>query len=140
LTVEDVVRRLKISPEQYYEMEMGSSAAEEWGPRLSLIAIALQTPTSRLIAENGKFAQAGQVTGQCGSLIRSRRERAGLSKKDLADKVQLSVAEMESIENGVTPLEVYAPLLLGFAETVDLPIFNLFYPCGLPLAQLTNYS
>lgn len=139
LTVEDVSGRLGIPLEQYVEMEAGDSPAEEWGPRLALIAIKLETPTSRLIAETGKSAQARQTEGQCGSLIRSHREKRGLAIKDLAEKLEISTSEMESIEDGKTALETYAPLLLAFAETIDQPIFNLFYPCGLPLSQLTDY-
>lgn len=139
LTVEDVSARLAIPLEEYLEMEAGNSPAEEWGPRLALIAIKLETPTSRLIAETGKSAQAKQTEGQCGRLIRSHRERRGVALKDLAEKLEISTTEMESIEDGKSPLETFAPLLLAFAETIDQPIFNLFYPCGLPLAQLTDY-
>ena len=139
LSVEDVAHRMGISLEQYHEVEAGNSHAEEWGPRLSSIAIALQTPTSRLIAETGKSAQAKLIEGQCGQLIRSRREERGLSQKELADKLGIQVTDLESIESGRTLLEMYAPLLLSFAEVIDQPIFNLFYPCGLPLEKLTDY-
>jgi hypothetical protein len=43
------------------------------------------------------------------------------------------------VESGNSPLEEYAPLLLRFSEVVDQPIFNLFYPCGLPFGQLKDY-
>jgi transcriptional regulator with XRE-family HTH domain len=139
LTEEAVAGRLGIPVAQYLEIEVGDSPAEVWGPRLALIAIKLETPTSRFISETGKSAQAKQVEGQCGKLIRSHRERRGLSQQELAEKLEISPTEMESIEDGKTPLETYAPVLLSFAETVDQPIFNLFYPCGLPLTQLTDY-
>ncbi|HEY6333214.1 MAG TPA: helix-turn-helix transcriptional regulator [Blastocatellia bacterium] len=139
LTVDDVAGRLGLSAEQYGELEAGASPAEEWGPRLALIAIALKTPTSRLIAGTGKSAQARLEEGQCGSLIHSHRANRELSQKDLAEKLGVSEAEVAAIEAGETELETYAPLLLGFAEVIDQPIFNLFYPCGLPLAELTDY-
>ena len=139
LTLEDVVGKLGIPLEQYQEMEAGDSLAEEWGPRLALMAVALRTPTSRLITETGRAAGASQVEGQCGKLIISHREKRGISRKDLAEKIQISVTDMESIEEGSTALETYAPLLLSFAEIIDQPIFNLFYPCGLPLEKLTDY-
>jgi len=139
LTKEEVARRLEVAQEHYEEIEAGNSPAEEWGPRMALLAIALRTPTSRLIAETGKSAQAKQVEGQCGKLIRSNREKRGLSQEQLAEKVALSPADIESIENGGTPIETYLPALLSFAETVGQPIFNLFYPCGLPLEKLTDY-
>lgn len=139
LTLEDVVGKLGIPLEQYQEMEAGNSLAEEWGPRLALVAVALRTPTSRLIAETGRSTDAKQVEGQCGKLIVSHREKKGISQKDLAEKIQVSISEMESIEAGSTALETYAPLLLSFAEIIDQPIFNLFYPCGLPLDKLNDY-
>jgi transcriptional regulator with XRE-family HTH domain len=139
LTAEYMAERLGITPEEYQEMEMGNSPAEVWGPGLALIAIALQTPTSRLIAETGRSAQARQVAGQCGKLISSHREKRGLTQKELAEKLDIAASEMKSIEDGATPLETYAPALLSFAEAIGQPIFNLFYPCGLPLDKLTDY-
>jgi len=139
LTVDDVAARLNVPSSEYSEIEAGTSPAELWGPRLALIAIALQVPTSRLIAETGKHKQTAQVSGQCGKLIRARREDRNLSQPELAQKIDAQASDVESIENGDSPLEHYAPILLGFAETIDQPIFNLFYPCGLPLDKLTDY-
>jgi len=139
LTAGDVAKRLGLSAEEYDFLEGGASPAEEWGPKLALIAVALKTPTSRLIAETGKSAQARQSEGQCGKLIHSHREKKELSRSSLAEQIGVSEADVGSIESGKTDLEKYAPLLLAFAETVDQPIFNLFYPCGLPLAELTDY-
>jgi transcriptional regulator with XRE-family HTH domain len=139
LTAEDVAGQIGVPPEQYKEMEDGNSPAEEWGPRLAQIAIQLKTPTSRLIAETGKSAQAKQVEGQCGKLIKHHREKRDLTREALADKLKISLSDVGDIEEGSTPLENYAPLLLSFAEVIEQPIFNLFYPCGLPLDQLTDY-
>jgi transcriptional regulator with XRE-family HTH domain len=139
LTVEEVASQTGLPIEQYENMEAGNSPAEEWGPRLANIAIALHTPTSRLIAETGKSAQARQVEGQCGKLISVHREKKGLSAEELAKKLEISKSEMEDIERGASPLEECAPILLSFAEAIDQPIFNLFYPCGLPLETLTDY-
>ena len=138
-TVEDVAARLKIPASEYLEIEAGTSPAELWGPRLALIAIALKVPTSRLIAETGKFKQAAQVSGQCGKLINAQRESRGLSQQELAQKIEAQASDVESIEKGDSQLEHYAPILLAFAEAIDQPIFNLFYPCGLPLDKLTDY-
>ncbi|HKV39262.1 MAG TPA: helix-turn-helix transcriptional regulator [Blastocatellia bacterium] len=139
LTIDDVSKRLGITSDEYLEVEAGNSPAEEWGPRLALIAIKLQVPTSRLIAETGKSKDAKQVEGQCGKLIASHRTKRSLSLQELAEKIEVQPPAMESIENGGSPLESYAPLLLAFAEVIDQPIFNLFYPCGLPLDKLTDY-
>jgi transcriptional regulator with XRE-family HTH domain len=139
LTIENVAARLGIPVDQYIEIEMGNSPAEKWGPRLALIAITLKTPTAKLIAETGKAAQARQVDGQCGKLIRIHRETRQLTQKELADKLNIPISEVEGMENGKTPLETYGPILLSFAETINQPVFNLFYPCGLPLTQLADY-
>jgi len=139
LTVQDLAAGLRISEKQYLEMEAGNSPVEEWGPKLALIAINLKMPTSRLINEAGKTSQASQVEYECGKIISSNRQKRGLSQQDLAEKLGVSIAEIEAIEDGKSPLDTYAPLLLAFAETIDQPIFNLFYPCGLSYKDLNDY-
>lgn len=139
LTVEDAVAKMGIPQDAYEELEGGSSPIEEWGPKLALIAIKLSTPTSRLISETGKSAQTNQEQGQCGRLIKAHRERRELSQRQLAEKLGWPEEELTAVEDANTPLERYAPLLLRFAEVVDQPIFNLFYPCGLPFAEINDY-
>lgn len=139
LDAEKIAADLGLPVEAYQELEGGASPVEEWGPKLAQIAIKLSTPTSRLISETGRAAQARREDGQCGKLIREHREKRQLSHEDLASQLALPVEEVVSIENGETPLETYAPVLLRFAEVVDQPIFNLFYPCGLPLDRLEDY-
>ena len=139
LTLDDAASRLGISVEEYQEMEAGNSPAEEWGPRLALIAMKLQAATSRLISETGKSGDATRAGGQCGKLIRARREKMGVSQQELAAMIETSASEMHRIEEGETPLETYGPILLSFSELVDQPIFNLIYPCGLPLDKLSDY-
>jgi len=139
LTVDDAASELGLTAGAYTEFEGGTSPIEDWAPKLAEIAIKLSTPTSRLISETGKSAQAGRDNGQCGRLIRTHRERSGLSREDLAERLGWPVEQLASIENGVSPLEQYAPLTLRFAEVIDQPIFNLFYPCGLPFVELNDY-
>ncbi|MGA9773064.1 MAG: hypothetical protein WBV94_28800 [Blastocatellia bacterium] len=124
---------------EYMELESGSSQIEDWGPKLAEIAISLATPTSRLISQTGKASNARQETGQCGNLIKAHRESHGLSREELANKLSWPVDEIVSIEEGNSPLESLAPLLLRYAEIVEQPIFNLFYPCGLPFQSLESY-
>ena len=78
LSVSEVASRLKISEEEYREIEAGETAAESWGPRLAQIAIKLETPTSRLLAESGRFADT--QPGQAGGLIRGHRERRDVAE------------------------------------------------------------
>jgi len=103
------------------------------------IAIKLFAPTSRLISETGKSIHAKPGEGQCGKLIKAHREKRELKQEDLAVQLEMPVEELDSIEAGTTPLEVYAPMLLRFSELIEQPIFNLFYPCGLPLDKLQDY-
>jgi transcriptional regulator with XRE-family HTH domain len=139
ITSQDATAALRLSGKVYEEIEGGESPIEEWGPKIAEIAVELTVPTSRLISETGKSAQANQRHGQCGSLIRKHRERRGLSREELAAQLGWSVEYLTAIEDGASPLEEYAPLLLQFAEMIDQPIFNLFYPCGLPFAELKDY-
>jgi len=139
LTADDAASKLGLAPEVYAVVEEGASPIEQWAPKLAEIAIKLSTPTSRLISETGKSAQAAQANGQCGRLVKTHRERRGLSREELASQLGWQVDDVASIENGGSPLEEYAPMVLRFAEIIDQPIFNLFYPCGLPFRELDDY-
>ncbi|MGH9360321.1 MAG: helix-turn-helix domain-containing protein [Thermoanaerobaculia bacterium] len=137
LTPEGVAAELGIPEERYAEMEGGASPAEVWGPRLGKAAIALETPTSRLLAESGRAADCRP--GQAGALIRQHRERRGKTAEEMAAALEVSPEEYRAIEDGATALEEQGPLLLRFAELIEQPVFNLFYPCGLPFDQLDDY-
>lgn len=137
LSEEETAAKLAISHEQYQELEAGESSIEVWGPRLAELAIALETPTSRLIAESGRSQDAEK--GQVGRLVGDHRKRSGKSVEELAEAAGMKTAELEAIEGGDTELEVVAPRLLAFAETIEQPVFNLFYPCGLPFQELDDY-
>jgi DNA-binding XRE family transcriptional regulator len=139
LTVEDVAASLGLPVEAYEELESGTSPLEEWGPKLPQIAITLSTPTARLISETGKAIQLNNGKGHCGQLIRMHRERCDLSREELVKKLDWPVEQLVFIENEESPLETYAPILLRFAEVIEQPIFNLFYPCGVPLDKLNDY-
>ncbi len=151
---EEAAERLAITREEYEEIEAGETPAEKWGPVLAQIAIQLEVPTSRLLTESGRFADTAE--GQAGPLIRGHRERrektvgevvAGINKllqeldipqEDL-QALEISEEDYEEIEAGKSELEKYGPLLLGFAEVIEQPVFNLFYPCGLPFQELDDY-
>jgi transcriptional regulator with XRE-family HTH domain len=135
LAVEKVAAELNVPVDDYQELEAGSSPIEQWAPKLAQIAIQLSTPTSRLISETGKSRDASE----CGRLIRAHREKRALDQEQFAKSLGWQVSELDSIETGKSPLESYAPMLLRFSELIEQPIFNLFYPCGLPLNQLEDY-
>ncbi len=137
LSTSDTAARLGISEEKYGEIEAGSSPAEKLGPLLAKIAIKLQTPTSRLLAESGKSKDC--KPGQAAELIRKHRERNQLTVEQLAQQLEISKEEYEEIEAGRSGIEEYGPLFLNFAEVIEQPVFNLFYPCGLPFDSLPDY-
>jgi transcriptional regulator with XRE-family HTH domain len=140
LTVEQMAAKLGLKVEFYEELEGEASPLEGCGYQsLAQIAIKLSTPTSRLISKTGKSSEAKQYAGQCGKLITTHREKRRISRGDLAKQLNIPIDELAFIEEGKSQLEVYAPLLLQFAELVGQPIFNLFYPCGLPLDRLEDY-
>jgi transcriptional regulator with XRE-family HTH domain len=139
LAVKQVALDLGIELHELEGIEQGDSLAEEWGPKLTQIAIALDTPTSRLISRNGKSDEAAKEKGQCGTLIRAKREARGLSQQDFANLTQMPIDEVSDVEDGTTPLEVYGPLFLRFAELIEQPVFNLFFPCGIPFQEYDGY-
>lgn len=156
ISVDDTAEKLGISADEYEKIEAGETAAEIWGPRLAQIAIALETPTSRLLAESGRFADTNQKEGQAGSLIKGHRERKEKSVTEMVEEInkllkdinipeddrkvlEVSEEDYQEVEAGKTEIEKYGPLFLGFAEVIEQPVFNLFYPCGLPFQELDDY-
>ena len=150
LSVAEVAEKLKISEDEYLNIEAGESPAELWGPHLAHIAIALETPTSRLLAESGRFADTN--AGQAGPLTRGHRVEREKSVGEMVESLDsyeemklqdgytpLTREDYEQIETGESPIEKYGPLFLGFAEAIEQPVFNLFYPCGLPFQELDDY-
>ena len=135
LSLDDMAGRLGIPAEKYQEIEAGSSPAETWGTRLANIAIQLDTPTSRLLADSGKAADTR--AGQAGELIRKHREKRGKTPEQMAEALGISREEYDRIEAGQSEVEEFGPLFLRFAEVIEQPVFNLFYPFGLPLDKLS---
>jgi len=135
LSLEEMAGKLQIPVERYQEIEAGQSPAETWGPLLAKIAIKLETPTSRLLADTGKSADT--KAGQAGPLIQKHRERRSKSPEQMAEMLEVSPEEYRQIEAGQSPIEEYGTLFLRFAETIEQPVFNLFYPFGLPLDKLS---
>jgi transcriptional regulator with XRE-family HTH domain len=137
LSAADVSARLGLSEGDYERIERGLSPAEKWGPVLAKIAIRFETPTSRLICASGRSPDASG--GECGPRIRAKREQRGDTEEAMAEYLELPLAEYAEVEAGRSPLEECAPMLLRFAEAVEQPIFNLFYPCGIAFEKLEDY-
>lgn len=139
LSVKESASYLGITVKEFENIECDNSLAETWGLKLLQIAIKLEIPSSRLISTNGKSDKAVLKKGQCGELIKAKRMDKGLNQKEFAELVNIPLEELSTIENGTSPLESYAPLLLKFSELIGQPLFNLFYPCGVPLQKLEDY-
>lgn len=137
LTAAQVAARMGVSAEEYGRIAAGDTPAESWGPLLAQLAIELETPTSRLLSESGRAADA--QPGAVGEHIRRWRERRGRAPEELATALGVPLDDYHRIEAGESQLETYGPLLLAFSEAVDQPVFNLFYPCGLPFQSLDDY-
>lgn len=137
LSAADVAARLGIADGDYEQLEGGQSGAERWGPVLARLAIQFETPTSRLICESGRSEDA--KSGECGGRIRAARERRGLTPAAVADAIEVTAGDYAEIEASRSPIERYGPLLLRFAEIVEQPVFNLFYPCGIAFEKLEDY-
>jgi transcriptional regulator with XRE-family HTH domain len=133
----EAASKLDIPLEQYQEWEAGNSNAEKWGPLLARIAIQLETPISRLLAETGKAADA--KPGQAARLIAYHRTSKGISAAQLSELSGCTIEELTEIERGRSAIEEIGPGLLRFAELIHQPMFNLFYPCGLPLETIEDY-
>jgi transcriptional regulator with XRE-family HTH domain len=137
ISVQEIALQLGITEAEYRFIEDGNSQAERWGPLLGKIAIKLSAPTARLISKSGSAGEARK--GACGTLIKLHREKSEKSLDEIAAALELSREEYEQIENGESPIEEFGPLLLRYAEVIEQPIFNLFYPCSLPLEKLRDY-
>jgi transcriptional regulator with XRE-family HTH domain len=135
LSLEDTASRLGLAEDKYRELEAGGAPAETWGPLLANVAIQLETPTSRLLADSGKSADT--KPGQAGELIRRHRERRQKTVDQMVEGLGISAQEYEQIEAGQSGIEEWGPTLLHFAEIIEQPVFNLFYPFGLPLDKLS---
>jgi transcriptional regulator with XRE-family HTH domain len=137
ISIGEAALGLHISEQEYKQLEKGHTAAEKWGVVLTRAALKLQMSSARLISENGRTT--GVKKGMCGKLIRRSREMRKASLEDVAASVGVSTAEYEEIERGESALEIFGPQLLYFAELIEQPIYNLLYPCCVPLEKLEDY-
>jgi transcriptional regulator with XRE-family HTH domain len=137
ISIAETALKLNISEDDYRHLEEGHSSAEKWAGLLVRTALKLESPTSRLISENGRAV--GIKKGSCGELIRRCRENKQTPLEEMARAVGMSKAEYEEIERGESPLEVWGPQLLCFAELIEQPIYNLICPCGVPLEKMEDY-
>jgi transcriptional regulator with XRE-family HTH domain len=137
LTVEEVAGKLGVAPAEWQIFESGDSPVEKWFPTLCQIAVTLKVPTSRLLAKSGKSKDT--KPGQAAHLIREHREERGKTVEEMAALLEMSVDDYLPIEKGTSPIEKVGPLMLGFAELIEQPVFNLYLPCGVLYSKLEDY-
>jgi transcriptional regulator with XRE-family HTH domain len=136
-SAETAAGALAQTPVEYGRIEGGASAAERWGPILASIAIELEVPSTRLLADSGKSRDTKQ--GQAGKLIERHRQRRNKTTEQMAKAIAIEHEEYLQIESGNSELERFGPVFLKFSELIDQPMFNLFYPCGVPFQKLDDY-
>lgn len=137
LSAQQMASQMGVEESILAQLEAGESDAETWGPLLADLAITLETPVSKLLSESGRAKDCRP--GRAGGLIADHREQREKSTAEVADLIEVSIEEYEAIEKGQSPLETVGPQLLAFAEVIEQPVFNLFYPCGLPFQELDDY-
>jgi transcriptional regulator with XRE-family HTH domain len=137
ISPDEAAARLGLAASEYDLLESGHSPAESWGPLLARLAVKLGVQTSRLVSETGR--SDGALAGSCGVRIRRHREAGRRSAAEVAAAAGLSPEVYEQIERGESPVEEYGPLLLRVSEMFEQPVFNLFYPCALPLEKIEDY-
>ena len=137
LSIDELAYELGVSVSELHELEAGAEPAEAWGALLAELAIALSVPMSRFIAETGRAAD--YRAGNCGRLARHWREKRGISLEQLATSSGISREALDELESGTSPAERWLPVLLGVAQEIDQPLFNFFYPYGVPLRDLDAY-
>jgi transcriptional regulator with XRE-family HTH domain len=137
LAPSDLAREVGLEPDAFAAIERGESPLEQWAPHWAQLAIQLELPMSRLVAESGRAEDAR--AGELGKRVRAAREARGLSPEQLATAAEIPPAEYTRIEAGDSPLEEWAPRLLRCAQVIDEPVFNFLYPCALPFQTLDDY-
>lgn len=137
ISAQEMAAHLSLDKAIYEALESGNSSAETWGAVLADLAIALEVPVARLLSESGRSRDI--EPGGPASLITEHRQRQGIGAEELAAALGLTVDQLHSIEAGESPLADIGSQLLAFAETIEQPVFNLFYPCGLPFQELDDY-
>ncbi len=76
-----------------------------------------------------------------GDVLRKERENRELATAEAANRLGISVAEYEAIEAGEdASFESAASLVLQFNEMIGGQVGQLYYPCGIPFTEVTDYE
>ena len=76
-----------------------------------------------------------------GDVLKKERERKGISPETAAEQLGVSIDEYHAIEAGEDAgFDAAAAQVLSFNEMIEGQVSQLFYPCGLPFTQVTDYK
>ncbi len=76
-----------------------------------------------------------------GDVLKKERERKGLSVGAAAERMGVSAEVYEAIEAGQNAdFESAAALVLSFNEMIEGQVSQLYYPCGIPFTEVTDYE
>jgi transcriptional regulator with XRE-family HTH domain len=137
LSVDALAARAGVMPADVQALEGGAPQAETWGARFADLAIALEVPISRLIAESGRAAD--HRPGDCGRLVAAWRAKKARALDETAAAAGMTTGDLRALESGLDEArgaDRWMPVLLAVAQAVDQPLFNFFYPYGVPLREL----
>ena len=80
-----------------------------------------------------------------GEVLRKERENRGGGANRIeevwTDMRPLSAREIEAIESGQNEeFERAAAIVAAYAKAFDVPVSQLYYPCGLPFQSIEDYE
>lgn len=76
-----------------------------------------------------------------GEVLKKEREGKGLSTGEVAEGLNVIESDLAAIEAGEdSRFEAFANLVLGFNELIEGQVSQLYYPCGLPFAEVRDYD
>ncbi len=80
-----------------------------------------------------------------GEVLRKEREGRGGGADRIeevwTDMRPLSVDDLKAIEAGAhEDFERAAAVIAGYCKAFDIPVSQIFYPCGLPFQELDDYE
>ncbi len=76
-----------------------------------------------------------------GDVLKKEREHKGVSLESAAERLGVSVDEYQAIEAGENAsFDAAASLVLSFNEMIEGQVSQLYYPCGIPFTEVTDYE
>ncbi len=102
-----------------------------------------------MIRQRGTFVVPLDVTKgtdvKLGDVLKKERENRGFGLDRIeevwTDMRPLSLRKIQEIESGESEeFEHAAALVAAYAKAFDIPVSQLYYPCGIPFQELDDYE